>query len=123
MVVSCDTSKIDNYPPNTDELEERWHKWVNEDYTGFKIGDRVQFIYTLNRDGNTRKQIDLYEKMKLEQPIGTITGFHYKKPNIDINNKRTFIYLVVEFDNKEFNVTNELVDLIPMQFVKVKYER
>ena len=114
-IVSYDTSKIDNYPENCEELG---NKWYNENYTEFKIGDKVQFIYTLNRDGNTSEQINLYEDMKKEQPIGTISGFKIRKSKINIYDKK-LTYLVVDFKDKEFNKANELVDLIPMQFIKV----
>lgn len=114
-IVSYDTSKIDNYPENCEELG---NKWYNENYTEFKIGDKVQFIYTLNRDGNTSEQINLYEDMKKEQPIGTISGFEIRKSKINIYDKKCK-FLKVEFEDSKFNVANELVDLIPMQFIKV----
>ena len=43
-IVSYDTSKIDNYPENCEELG---NKWYNENYTEFKI-----LVYLLIQNGN-----------------------------------------------------------------------
>ena len=114
-IISYDTSKIDNYPNNSEELGS---KWYNDNYISFKIGDKVKFVYTLNRDGNTSEQIELYERMKNEQPVGIVTGFEVRKSKVNINSKE-LTYLVVDFKDKEFNKANEFVDLIPIQFVRV----
>ena len=99
-VVSYNTQKIDNYPFNSRQLEEDYNKWVETDYTGFKIGDKVQFLYTLNRDGNTSEQIYLYEKMKNERPIGIVKGFEVRKPKINIYGNECK-FLNVEFEDSK----------------------
>ena len=118
MIVSYDTSEIDNYPEDELELEDLSYKWTIEGNPLFNIGDKVQFIYTLNRDGNTGEAIDLYEEMKNEKPIGTVIGFENRVSKVDIYGKE-YTFLQVKFDDDKFNKANKIVDLIPMQFVKV----
>ena len=118
MIVSYNTSKIDNYPEDELELEDLSYKWAIEGNPLFNIGDKVQFLYTLNRDGNTGEAIDLYEEMKNEKPIGTVIGFENRVSKVNIYGNECK-FLKVEFEDSKFNKANKIVDLIPMQFVKI----
>lgn len=101
-----------DFPKNAEELGKLW----GVGYThGLKVGDRVQFKYTMNIDPATTEQKRMLRCCQDE--FATVTGF--KKCNISDSGVYSELckYILVDFDSEALNEID--IEFLPMQFIKV----